>query len=207
MVNPLNCRSYIECQQNSRNEHQCSPGESFDARVLLCLPSFAVNCGQRLEANNPLKPVPQIPIFQTPIHPVHFEPATPVCASTGVYFISDERDCANYWICVNGVSVQHSCANGLHFNSKINQCDFAMNSSCKGTGVTIPTPNVIPPTNNLPDCSGDQIVFHPNPRDCASYYICIANAPVAMNCPRGFLWNDVISQCDTPANTKCAGSK
>ena len=139
MVNPLNCRNYIECQLNIRIDRQCRPGESFDDRNLICLPSFAVNCGQRLESSNPIKPIAQIAV-----HPVHFEP----------------------------VRASNAASN-----------------------------------NGLPDCTNNLNVFLPNMGDCSKYYFCIENAPVPMNCPKGYLWNPVISQCDTPANTKCAGTQ
>lgn len=42
-----------------------------------------------------------------------------------------------------------------------------------------------------------------NPKDCATYIICLHEAEKVVNCPKGLQFNKEKSICDWPANAKC----
>lgn len=161
----------------------------FDSQRKNCLSTTNVDCGSRNQFPN--QETPEINIY-------------PSCKSAGVYFLHHPLDCEAYFICANGVLIQHSCASGIFFNSKIMQCDKPINTNCySGDTSTNNPPNIVPQTPPPPNCrSGQQ--FFPSIVNCRQYFICIRETPILMTCPREKLWNSRIMQCDSPNNVICA---
>lgn len=161
----------------------------FDLRWRVCLPAEHVDCGSR--GQSPNQEIPEIDIY-------------PSCKSAGIYFLHHPLDCEAYFICANGVLIQHSCAPGIFFNSEISKCDKPQNTNCYSGGPSTNTPPiVVPQTPAPPNCRTGQ-VFFPSLSNCANYFICISGTPIQMSCPRETLWNTRIMQCDSPNNVICA---
>ena len=161
----------------------------FDLRLGMCLPAEHVDCGSRNQFPN--QEVPELDIY-------------PSCKSAGVYFLSHPLDCEAYFICANGVLIQHSCAPGVFFNSDISKCDMPHNTNCYigGPSTNYP-PIVVPQAPPLPNCKTGQHFF-PSLANCAQYFIFISGNPILMSCPRETLWNSRTMQCDSPNNVICA---
>jgi len=58
------------------------------------------------------------------------KPSTVSCAGRADGFYSHQSDCAKFFQCVGGVSYVKSCPAGLHFNPKMNYCDWPANVDC-----------------------------------------------------------------------------
>lgn len=184
MGDPNNCRAFIECQSNSRIDRTCEIGQLFDTNLESCLDAHLVRCGTR-----------GLP----PIDTLSPEEFFPPCPASGVSFRSHPHDCQIYFVCAHGNLIQHSCANGIHFNPETLQCDFTHNVRCRVSRI------VIPQTPLLPDCISDQDYF-PNLVNCRQYYKCVEEKPQLMDCQNGFLWDNKKLRCVKSDSKVCARS-
>ena len=48
---------------------------------------------------------------------------------TGLY--ADPKDCESFYQCANGITYWKHCPKGLHFNPKIQVCDYPQSANCK----------------------------------------------------------------------------
>lgn len=184
MGNPNNCRVFIECQGNSQIDRTCEIGQLFDTNLESCLDAHLVRCGSRV-----------LP----PIDTLSPDDVFPACPASSVSFRSHPHDCQSYFICAYGHLIQHSCANGVHFNPETLQCDLAKNARCRLTRI------VIPQTPLLPACTSEQD-FLPNLINCKQYYKCDGKKPQLMDCPNGYLWDNKKLKCAKSESEICARS-
>ncbi|XP_058458071.1 probable chitinase 10 [Malaya genurostris] len=162
----------------------------------------------------PTSTIPTTATTRTTLAPTTSSPPSqnpyPQCASDGFYFIPHPSACESYYICAYGMLILHSCGQGVYWNTDTNQCDFPANTNCSNlpnpAKPETSTPSIGTTTaSKLPNCRGSEI-FHPSIEHCGKYYICIGSSPILMSCPKDYLWNPTISQCDRPENTRCATS-
>ncbi|XP_033359996.1 peritrophin-1-like [Bombus vosnesenskii] len=60
------------------------------------------------------------------------------------------------------------------------------------------------PPPECPDESEEDVALFPNPDDCTSYYTCIRDQPLLMQCHQGLEYNPVLRICDWPKkNVTC----
>lgn len=88
------CSEYILCYEGTPVSQTCAEGLEFDPVVLQCVLYKDSTCE----------------ILNCPA-----ESSQPV-------FLPNKRDCAAYYICVKGTAVPQTCAEGLHWNAKDEQC-------------------------------------------------------------------------------------
>ncbi|XP_003393341.1 peritrophin-1 [Bombus terrestris] len=61
-----------------------------------------------------------------------------------------------------------------------------------------------PPPECPDESEDDDVALFPNPDDCASYYTCIREQPLLMQCHQGLEYNPVLRICDWPKkNATC----
>ena len=60
-------------------------------------------------------------------------------------------DCSKYKQCVNGEFVQFECANGLHWNTALDTCDWPANAKCSAGGAVQDVSNVVDNGQNTSD--------------------------------------------------------
>ena len=60
-------------------------------------------------------------------------------------------DCSKYKQCVNGEFVQFECANGLHWNTALDTCDWPANAKCSAGGAVQEVSNVVDNGQNTSD--------------------------------------------------------
>nr|CAD7262718.1 unnamed protein product [Timema shepardi] len=70
---------------------------------------------------------------------------TPRCTPTSTYYwssqyLSDIRDCHHFYECVGFKPVRMECAANLHWNSKLNTCDYPANAGCIWYSPAVPAP-------------------------------------------------------------------
>lgn len=182
--NPLNCAEYFECQNNQRIEKTCNAGQLYNTQLSACVSNSNVNCGTRRIPNTHQNN--------------HQDGIINPCQQSGTYIRAHPLPCqSTYFICIDGNMIQHTCANGIVFNSDTLQCDFAQNSGCD----VIRLPQIPRAVN----CSSGQS-FYPHLTNCNQYYLCIHETPQIMTCPNGQIWMNNRGRCETPtASSQCNG--
>ncbi|XP_068974766.1 peritrophin-1-like [Bombus flavifrons] len=57
-------------------------------------------------------------------------------------------------------------------------------------------------TTPPPDCgNGQNAIFHQNPDDCSSFYLCDRDEPLLLRCNEGLEFNPKLKVCDWPKKT------
>ncbi|XP_013793859.2 peritrophin-1-like, partial [Limulus polyphemus] len=114
--------------------------------------------------------------------------------------IPDPKDCSKFTLCINGNAIKQTCADGLRFNPKIENCDYARNVECDPPcdkdcdGITTPPPGI--------HCKTPSGLF-PHPTKCNLFIHCSHNIPHVKECPSILHFNPTLRVCDWPWNAGC----
>ncbi|XP_052737182.1 mucin-2-like [Bicyclus anynana] len=115
--------------------------------------------------------------------------------SDGFYAVAS--NCDVYVECKSDIAIQHTCPDGLHFNSNASwpdyPCGYPSEVKCKA-GDVVQEPR---PTNECPHRNG---FFPPLNGDCGSYLVCHAGVAILNHCPPGLVFNFEKDVCDWPVN-------
>ncbi|XP_022257598.1 uncharacterized protein LOC106473456 [Limulus polyphemus] len=132
--------------------------------------------------------------------------------------IPDPKDCSKFTLCINGNAIKQTCADGLRFNPKIENCDYARNyqkyhGRCTGGLLFNPKiencdfpENVDCDDKPVPGCKCEsESGLFPHPHDCTKFIHCAHWQPHIKDCPSGLHFNKVLKVCDWPENACCNG--
>ncbi|XP_046832523.1 uncharacterized protein LOC124430268 [Vespa crabro] len=149
-----------------------------------------------------------------------------------VVHLPHETDCTLFYKCVEGQKVALQCPSGLHFNQVLQVCDWPEQANCKskpgdkedekqdlpetkGTSSAAPesstgvpassTPGNIP--DRCPSHDNGHVVHLPHETDCTLFYKCVEGQKVALQCPPGLHFNQVLLVCDWPEHAECPNGK
>ncbi|KAF2884429.1 hypothetical protein ILUMI_21753 [Ignelater luminosus] len=136
-----------------------------------------------------------------------------------------ETDCSKFYKCSLGKKVEMDCPNGLHFNPKLNLCDWPANVDCssESNGNNKENENNTENGNNeengnnkengnggeenkCPSVEEDpeEDILFPHETDCSKFYKCSRGHKVEMDCFPGLHFNPKTNQCDWPENVNCS---
>ncbi|CAL1291488.1 unnamed protein product [Larinioides sclopetarius] len=127
-----------------------------------------------------------------------------VCPSRFGLF-PDPDSCFRFYHCSHWVALRKWCPSGLHFNPKLQVCDWPYRAGCGGFPV-VPTFETIQPReeditfNETCDC---ECCFYPNKTDCSKYTLCLNGAPHRGQCAEGLLFNPLDDNCDVADRVTC----
>ncbi|KAH8251500.1 hypothetical protein KR038_006505, partial [Drosophila bunnanda] len=125
-------------------------------------------------------------------------PSPSARCNEGEYYT--HRNCAKYYICVNGVLAPSECGGDLHWDAIRKTCDWPKNVQCVTSKKYL---RIIQATRSSEEdpCNGEERVSYPG--DCSKYLFCLWNRLQAADCPPGLHYNTAIGNCDWPAAAKC----
>ncbi|XP_022901765.2 chondroitin proteoglycan-2-like [Onthophagus taurus] len=136
------------------------------------------------------------------------------------------EDCTKFCVCDWGKAHILDCPSGLHFNPKLNVCDWPQNAGCSGSNTNKPTdattstptkttttettttPSTEPgycDNNKCPPLNEKYPIFFPH-EDCGRYCKCDWGVAFEMKCPDGLHFNPQMNVCDWPKDAGCIGS-
>ncbi|XP_067672469.1 chitotriosidase-1-like [Haliotis asinina] len=152
---PFSCTKYILCVNGQSIGRSCTMGLRFNPQTKYCDRADNVQCniGNNTQSitskpNTPppststqrpstQRPSTQRPSTQRPSTQTTYNPTSPQIQSGKDFcygrisdFYPSPYSCAEYIVCVNGMSTRIHCAVGLLFNPQIKSCDHAANVSC-----------------------------------------------------------------------------
>nr|CAI5820434.1 unnamed protein product [Callosobruchus analis] len=131
-------------------------------------------------------------------------------------------NCSTFCQCANGRPYLKVCKGGLHFNSKVNVCDWPENAGCP-TRTTTSAPNTtsVAPEATTPKsdedvgteiCLKEGVVCHGNEpayqatSNCSKFCQCANGRPFLKVCKYGLHFNAKLNVCDWPENAGCKKS-
>ena len=123
--NPASCRAYWLCWEEEAFSGECKEGLNFNEADQLCDNEENYPCAN----------------------------TEPMCPNNNISFFEVENSCTEFNFCFAGSHTILSCAVGLHFDSKLNTCNFPSEVNC--------TRDMCPAV----DAPGI-VVTHPSPDNC-----------------------------------------
>ena len=142
-------------------------------------------------------------------------------------FVASDSNCAEFYLCSNGVPSLLTCPGDLYFNLATGRCDYRDNVDCDISASTAAPDTTTSPASSgegpspaeraarqvesdagpvCPDHAGPYPVLLPNPSNCSTYYMCSGGVAVLMSCPTGLFFNNNTWTCDFPAHVDCPES-
>ncbi|KAM8708283.1 hypothetical protein ACLKA7_015280 [Drosophila subpalustris] len=119
---------------------------------------------------------------------------------TDLLYLPSKSSCSKFFLCAKGVPMNRTCANGLHFSTKCNCCDYPDKSQCQ-----IPALNRnIQPYSRSPlrrvdsvcPIRGVHFLAHKQRRDAYNY--CIDGHGVTLDCTPGLWYDANVQECREP---------
>jgi len=191
------CDKYYECESEQIYDLSgtlCADGLVFDPfsrKQEPCDHYFNVDCGNRLDLQNPQGPSDLCPRLN------------------GFYSHPDPAVCHIFYACLDGQAEEYTCSSGLWFDEYSGVCNWPEvtdRTECKASSYNLETADgegfQCPEQGPADDFSG----YDPHPKyadanDCAKFYICLNGiSPREQGCELGLVYNELSKQCDAPEN-------
>ncbi|XP_054724403.1 probable chitinase 10 isoform X2 [Uloborus diversus] len=113
-------------------------------------------------------------------------------------------NCQKFYLCDNGTPYLRSCQSGLHFNSKIQACDYPENVNCESVGFTRSPLGKIKEEESV--CPSGKSVLLPHHQECEKFITCEKGVAHLQSCPKGLHFNPKKQICDYPEEAGCLNS-
>nr|CAH7717140.1 unnamed protein product [Callosobruchus chinensis] len=215
-----NCTEFCECSNGVPYVRSCPAKLHWNPKLNTCdFPEYA-GCATRTTTPAPtttsLAP-------ETTTSKSEEDIGTEVCLKEGVVCYGNEpeyhatSDCSKFCQCAYGRPYLKVCKDGLHFNPKLNVCDWPENAGCENSTTTEPSTTTLEPATRSAEegtrICRDQGVTCPrvDPRTpiysavshCTQFCECSNGTPYLFDCPGGTLFNENLDVCDYPYNVHC----
>jgi len=116
-------------------------------------------------------------------------------------------DCGSFCKCDWGVAIYFACPGGLHFNTKLQVCDWPEYAGCEGNDgdTEVSTPVGPNPCEYVrcPAQNTDPLTTLSAENDCGSFCECFNGRPIWKQCSPGLHFNEVTALCEHPLNAAC----
>lgn len=113
----------------------------------------------------------------------------PSCHKNNLQWFPHQQDCSLYYLCHHGISIQRSCAPGLHFNNNHGQCMIPSEANCQ-----LSCPAKDDPKNPI---------FLPDRHDCSQFFVCYNGIAIQRNCVKGLLFDVQNNWCNFEELVDC----
>uniref|UniRef100_A0A182MMT9 Chitin-binding type-2 domain-containing protein n=1 Tax=Anopheles culicifacies TaxID=139723 RepID=A0A182MMT9_9DIPT len=234
------CGKFYECNRGTAYEFLCSEGLAFNEDTNVCEPASKVRCSNgHPGASGAVQPSDNYYEFPRASgagqnrtcnicgQAKQAIPRHANCPRTNGYYpvmFRNAKDCSQFYQCDHGTAYLIQCPAGLHFNTRLNVCDYPRNVDCAGpvmssetttgSGGTQPAhcrlcqeaKHVIRNHPNCPTKNGYYPVMFRHQTECTKYYQCDNGVAFEIVCPAGLHFNTAINVCDYPQNVGCSGA-
>nr|AHH02588.1 chitin-binding protein [Holotrichia parallela] len=195
-----NCAIFYKCAYGAAVLQACPSGLYFNSKLDVCDWPENVDC-DRDDDSDESSEDPETgdatgPLVECP-------------AEDGKYatYIPDKTDCTKYYVCVHGVPVINTCADGLYYDGTIWACTYKEDAKC---GVYKPIeedPSVSSEEGTSGESSGNPWVgecpaesevdvFLASKDDPHKFYVCVGTTPVELECPSNLVFDLELQRCE-----------
>ncbi|GFY63344.1 putative chitinase 10 [Trichonephila inaurata madagascariensis] len=199
------CTKFYICDAGVPHVKSCQPGLHFNAKIEACDYPDKAGCDSEATCDYPENAGCETSVTKVPKGKVgkeSFKQSCELAADGTPLLIPHESDCRKYYNCHNGVLYPHICQSGLHFNSKLQACDYPDKAGCetekpRGKG------GLGDSSDGCQNVRTDKTVLVPHPNDCSRYFMCDSGFSYLKACPAGLHFNPALQSCDYPSNVQC----
>ncbi|EDW70059.2 protein obstructor-E [Drosophila virilis] len=172
------CTKYVLCFSGEPVLRECADGLQYNAETDRCdFPQY-VDCVDNLcvRQNNP----------------------------DSIVYIASKSQCDKYYICVDGLPANQSCASGLQFNPACNCCDFPSRANCTVESLqrNIQPFARVPPRVADISCPAEGAHFFAHKTRKEAYYYCLNGRGVTLDCTPGLVYDAKLEECREPQFVK-----
>ncbi|XP_015927280.1 peritrophin-44 [Parasteatoda tepidariorum] len=181
IVHPFDCSKYFLCRDGVALLEVCPMGLHFNDALQLCDYPEKVNCDRD-------------------------QGIVECSAEDGTHHLPHPSNCEKFYSCHNGIPHLKNCLLGLHFNARLQVCDYPYRAGCGKIRLSESRDEVI--ANELIGCltGRDGKFFIPNPHHCSEYTVCDNGRHITFHnkkCSSGLHFNVFNRTCDLPHRAKC----
>ncbi|XP_059477880.1 mucin-2-like [Neocloeon triangulifer] len=203
---PFRCDSFCKCDWGKAVYFACPDGLHFNAEKEVCDWPEAAGCADGGVTEDPDCDLPTEGPGVIPPSNGCKNVTCPEDSNSGLAIhLPNPDDCGSFCKCDWGVPIYFDCPGGLHFNPKLEVCDWPENAGCGGGNNNDTGTGPIngceyarcPPTNTNP------LTNLKNPDDCGSYCQCYNGVPNWVPCSPDLHFNPAHQICEHPLNAGC----
>jgi hypothetical protein len=163
---PKNCEKFIICVNGIEIERNCPSGLHFSRALRECTTPEDAKC----EVDSVLK----CPKVDDP---------------NNVIFLPNTKDCSMFYVCFSGEPHPITCADGLHWSVKAEDCLPPHEAGCEDDDI-----------EQCPD-TGIKSIAHP--ANCGMFVLCVNGNRLERDCPAGLHFSRVTRTCIDPEDAGC----
>ncbi|EDW19449.2 peritrophin-48 [Drosophila mojavensis] len=121
-----------------------------------------------------------------------------------IVYVASKSKCDRYYVCLDGLPVNQTCASGLQFNPECDCCDFPSHVNCTVETLQrdIKPFSRAPPRSGGITCpdQGSHFFAHKTRKD--AYYYCSNGKSVTLDCTPGLVYDAEREECREPQFVK-----
>ncbi|XP_050359182.1 mucin-5AC-like isoform X25 [Nymphalis io] len=178
----IDCDKYYNCSDGIKILLNCPTGKYFDMKLQNCDWSQNVDCANVGGERGGAGLLPNGCPADFHIHKL----------------LPHETNCSKFYYCNFGNKIERECSGNLHFNPKLQVCDWPESAGCVSEGGD--------GGEWLPNgCPSDFSVHWllPHETDCAKFYYCNFGEKVVRSCPSGTHFDPKLQVCNWPNAVNC----
>jgi Chitin binding Peritrophin-A domain len=165
------CAHYSLCFNGVETKLECDQSSMYDYEREQCMPTHVAKC--------------------------YSETLQTQCPATGLTYQPDPESCEQYIICMNGEVIHRTCADGLHWSAKKNNCLRPDLAKCEQPAVV----------EDLTQCPAvhtpGTVVYLPSTESCSVFYVCFRGEAIGQECASGMHWEQKLSMCVPAGQSSC----
>ncbi|KAM8708284.1 hypothetical protein ACLKA7_015281 [Drosophila subpalustris] len=117
-----------------------------------------------------------------------------------ITYIASKSLCDKYYICVDGLPVNQTCAPGLQYNPACQCCDFPSRVNCTVETLqrNIQSYARVPPRSADIRCPEEGAHFFAHKTRMEAYYYCLNGRGVTLDCTPGLVYDAKLEECREP---------
>ncbi|XP_049807761.1 probable chitinase 10 isoform X2 [Schistocerca nitens] len=137
------------------------------------------------------------------------------------YHLADDKNCTIFYKCAHASLVKLVCPEGLHFNRRLEVCDWPASAGFSDSKHNAPTTSTAAdgtrsPMKQPPErcpapvaCPANEdeksnTKHFPHAYNCSQFCKCDHGVPIKFDCPVGLHFNPVLEVCDWPHSSNCS---
>ncbi|GFU02867.1 putative chitinase 10 [Nephila pilipes] len=186
------CRKFYACNGGILHVQICQQGLHFNPKLQAC--DYPENAGCETS-------VTKIP--KGKVGKEDFKESCELAADGTPLLKPHATDCRKFYTCHNGILHLQICQSGLHFNLKLQACDFPDKAGCETNFLKEKPRGKGGLDDGCQNVRTGKTVLVPHPNDCSKYLMCDSGSSYLQTCPAGLHFNTALQSCDYPSNVQC----
>ncbi|XP_044261534.1 probable chitinase 10 isoform X2 [Tribolium madens] len=180
------CTKFYKCDHGKKVEFDCPNDLHFNPDLEVCDWPENAGCEDPNPGPCPSEDTDEPQPEPEPTSPSDLDPECPWPDPLNyTVHLPHETDCTKFYKCDNGKKVEFDCPNDLHFNPKLEVCDWPEDAGCENQSIQCPDTQCQDTTLYLPVLGNQR-----------KYIRCVGGVEVINTCPGGLVFDKNLATCN-----------